>query len=142
MELVELNLEENQAYLKAALDQDLEMKLSRQPPASKSFSQAIFVDGHWAAGAIGAINYQTFHLSLLATRREFQRQGFGAVLLEAAEKFALAAGCHLMTINTQDFQSRPFYERHGFEVFAELADAPFIGTTRYYLRKYLRPDAE
>lgn len=42
-----------------------------------------------------------------------------------------------MTVNTQDYQARKFYERHGFEVFASVENMPFVGTTKFYLKKQL-----
>lgn len=136
MNIVEIPLTENQSQLLATLDQHLarQMKMTAK---QLSFSKGIYVADHWVAGAVGRIDFQTFHLNLLATVEAFRGRGYGGALLAAAEDFAIANGCHLFTVTTQDFQARPFYEAHGFEVFATLEDAPFIGTTRYYLRKYL-----
>lgn len=42
----------------------------------------------------------------------------------------------LLYLDTFDFQARPFYERHGYEVFGTLDDYP-PGHSRFFLRKDL-----
>lgn len=137
VEIKDLSLNENQKKVIEVLDHDLLVKVGRRPVERQVFSQAIFEDETWLGGAIGTTNFQTFHLSLLAVIKEYRRHGLGEKLMDQAEQFARQQECHLMTINTQNFQARAFYEKCGFEVFAELKDAPFKGTTRYYLKKSL-----
>ena len=43
-------------------------------------------------------------------------------------------------LDTYDFQARPFYERHGYEMFAELDDLPG-GHRRWFMRKRLAASA-
>jgi len=40
-------------------------------------------------------------------------------------------------LDTFSFQARPFYERFGYQVIAELPDCPRPGIARYYMRKAL-----
>ena len=50
--------------------------------------------------------------------------GLGARLLAAAEREALARGCHAAWLATYDFQARAFYERRGYRMFGELSGLP------------------
>jgi hypothetical protein len=41
-----------------------------------------------------------------------------------------------VNLDTMSFQSRPFYEKHGYQVFGVLEDHP-LGHNRYFMRKLL-----
>ena len=64
--------------------------------------------------------------------------GLGARLLAAAEREALARGCHVAWLATYDFQARAFYERRGYRMFGELQGFP-RGHARHYMVKDLAP---
>ena len=55
-------------------------------------------------------------------------------LYGSAGRMALALGVDRGYLETTSFQARPFYEKMGYEVFAELEDQP-PGHTCYYLKK-------
>ena len=63
-------------------------------------------------------------------------RGLGRRLLFAAEAAAIKRGSRGAWLGTFDFQSRGFYERLGYTVFAALADFP-DGHTHYHLWKSL-----
>jgi GNAT superfamily N-acetyltransferase len=63
--------------------------------------------------------------------------GHGSRLLEAAEAYAKERGCRGVSLDTFSFQARPFYERHGYTVFATHEDDP-PGHARHFLEKRLR----
>ena len=65
-----------------------------------------------------------------------RRQGHGSRLLEAAEAYAGERGCIGVCLDTFSFQARPFYERHGYTVFATQEDNP-RGHARHFLEKRL-----
>lgn len=73
------------------------------------------------------------HLWLAAPRRQ---SGYGSKLLQAAEDYAVGKGRHSVHLSTFSFQARPFYEKLGYEVFAELDDFP-PGHKLYFLKKRL-----
>lgn len=75
------------------------------------------------------------YISLLAINKNYRGKSYGAQLLKKAETFAIESGSSLITINTQDYQAKTFYEKYGYQVFGQLLDIPFIGTTKYYLVK-------
>jgi ribosomal protein S18 acetylase RimI-like enzyme len=68
---------------------------------------------------------------------EAQRgQGQGTRLLRACEELAAAAGCAHIHLNSFDFQAPHFYQRFGYQIFAELPDYP-PGHTLYFFKKDL-----
>lgn len=72
---------------------------------------------------------------MLAVNKAYRGKGYGQQLLKKAETFALKAGAKLITINTQDYQAKTFYEKVGYHLFGQLEDMPFNGTTNYYFVK-------
>jgi len=63
-------------------------------------------------------------------------QGLGTKLFEAAEQEALRRGCRQMVLQTFSFQAPDFYNKHGFEIVAEVANHPY-GHTNFLMRKQL-----
>ncbi|WP_438725415.1 GNAT family N-acetyltransferase [Enterococcus sp. DIV1368c] len=88
-------------------------------------------------GAVASLFGNTLHLSLLAVDQSYRHEGIGSRLIEAVQQTALENQCLYMTVNTQDYQAREFYERHGFEVFASVENMPFVGTTKFYLKQQI-----
>ena len=61
----------------------------------------------------------------------------GSKLLDLADQEARSRKCHHMLLDTQAFQAKPFYERHGFEVFGQIeGPAPYY--PRFFMQKPLR----
>ena len=54
--------------------------------------------------------------------------------MEATEDEAKSQGCRGVFLSTFGFQARPFYERFGYEVIADLPDYP-MGHTHHVLKK-------
>ncbi len=50
----------------------------------------------------------------------------------------MSRGCTYAHLNTFSYQARPFYEKRGYEVFAELDDYP-KGHQRVFMKKCLVP---
>ena len=63
-------------------------------------------------------------------------QGHGSRMLEAAGSYAKERSCKGVCLDTFSFQARPFYERHGYTIFATHEDNP-PGHVRYFLEKRL-----
>lgn len=93
-------------------------------------------DGTVQGGLLGEIWGGRVYIGTLWMSDAYRGQGYGSQLLEAAEAEARAAGCRGIDLGTFSFQGRPFYEKHGYEVFAQIDDFP-PGHTFYYMRKAL-----
>ncbi len=100
---------------------------------------AIFLrDGRGAilGGALGDVWGGWLDLASLWVTEPLRGQGYGKKLLEAAEDEARAQGCRGVFLTTFSFQARPFYERFGYEVIADVPDYP-AGHTYHILKKML-----
>ncbi len=75
-------------------------------------------------GAIGQVWGGWLDLSLLWVAEPLRGEGYGRQLLEAAEDEARSQGCRGVFLSTFSFQARPFYERFGYEVIADVPDYP------------------
>ncbi|EOH99347.1 hypothetical protein UAW_00497 [Enterococcus haemoperoxidus ATCC BAA-382] len=130
-----LNQKENETNLIKLLSENQEEE--KNVPAEKNlpFSLALY-DNELYIGGITANKWMNAtHISLLAINKNYRGKGYGLQLLKKAETFAIDSGSSLITINTQDYQAKNFYEKYGYQVFGQLVDTPFIGTTKYYLVK-------
>lgn len=80
--------------------------------------------GHW------------FYLESLWLAQGLRGQGIGSKLLHEAERIAKERGCRFVLLDTLDFQAKPFYERHGYQVQWTQNDYPFSGC-KYFMTKAL-----
>jgi ribosomal protein S18 acetylase RimI-like enzyme len=72
----------------------------------------------------------------LWVREDSRRSGLGSNLMRAAEREAIARGCHVATLETHSFQAPDFYKKLGYEEIGVLDGYP-ICHKKYYLRKVL-----
>ncbi|HEX8904342.1 MAG TPA: GNAT family N-acetyltransferase [Longimicrobiaceae bacterium] len=94
--------------------------------------------GRIVGGVRGDLWGRSVHVAALWVAESHRGQGHGAALMEALEACAAAQGHVLAYVETLSFQARPFYERLGYRVFAEL-EGIAEGCTFYFLRKDLVP---
>ncbi len=87
-------------------------------------------------GAIGHVWGGWLDLATLWVAEPLRGKGYGKKLLEAAEEEARSQGCRAVFLSTFSFQARPFYERFGYEVVADIPDYP-AGHSYYILKKTL-----
>lgn len=85
-------------------------------------------------GLLGEIWGGWLHVTYLWVAAPARRAGHGSRLLAAAEAYAVERGCIGVLLGSHSFQARPFYERRGYRMFAELADYP-QGHALYFLTK-------
>lgn len=135
IEFKKLNQQENDAKLIALLSQN--QVEEKKIPAEKNtvFSLALYDDTLYIGGITANKWMNTTHISLLAVAKNYRGKGYGSQLFKKAETFAIESGSELITVHTQDYQAKAFYEKYGYHVFGQLEDTPFSGTTKYYLVK-------
>lgn len=87
------------------------------------------------AGIIASMYcWNCVYVDVLWVTEDRRGKGLGSRLLGETERFARENGCHLIHLDTFDFQAKQFYEKHGYEVFGVLNDCP-PGHKRYYMKK-------
>ena len=92
--------------------------------------------GTIAGGVIGETYWGWLYVDNLSVRTDLRGQGFGGLLLAAAEDEARKRGCRHAFLDTFSFQARPFYEKHGYKIAGTLDDFP-AGHQRFFLTKDL-----
>jgi len=90
--------------------------------------------GATVGGLWGRSVYDWLFVELLAVPEALRGRGLGAELMQRAEAVARERGCLGVWLDTYSFQARPFYEKLGYTLFAELPDHP-RGGARYFLQK-------
>ena len=92
-------------------------------------------DGKIIAGCDGYIYpWGCMYVDDMWVDEKYRRQELGSNLLQAVEKVAEDRGCHLIYLGTWDFQAKPYYLKHGYQVFATLKECP-VGHEDYHLFK-------
>lgn len=87
-----------------------------------------------AGGLLGGTYWRWLHIDILWLCEDLRQQGYGSRLLQTAEQEAVQRGCRHAHLETHDFQAVPFYQKHGYIIFAELADLP-PNHIKYFLKK-------
>jgi GNAT superfamily N-acetyltransferase len=87
-------------------------------------------------GVQGSLWGRSVHIDALWIDEAHRGNGYGAKLMTAIEKYALAQGNPLAYLETTSFQALPFYEGLGYFVFGELPQIA-AGHTLFFLRKDL-----
>lgn len=123
-------------------DKLVEYNLSMEPATQGKLFESIsrkIVDeeGNIIAGCL-AIMYcwNVVAIDIIWVDEQYRGQGLGSMLLGEVEHEAMEKGCHLVHLDTFDFQAKGFYEKNGYSVFGILEDCP-KGHIRYYLKKTL-----
>ena len=95
------------------------------PAEQRLIYKAIDGDGGIAGGCI--VNIHTWGRAVLAclwVDEPYRGQGLGSVLIRTAQRAAREKGCYILCLGTIDFQARPLYEKHGFQVFTVNKNVP------------------
>lgn len=93
-------------------------------------------DGEIVGGLIGTIRWKWLYVARVWVADAYRGQGHGGALLDAAEDHAKSRGCVAVSLDTFEYQARPFYEKRGYELFGTLEGYP-PGYRQYYLSKRL-----
>lgn len=78
--------------------------------------------------------WNCLYIDVLWVKDRHRKYGFGSKLLNEVEKIAKEKGCHIIHLDTFDFQAKEFYIKHGYEIFGILDDCP-LEHKRYYMKK-------
>lgn len=77
------------------------------------------------AGILGCLNcWGCLHISILFVDESHRGKGYGSKLLRKIESEAKSQSCHIIHLDTFDFQAKGFYLKEGYEVFGELSNCP------------------
>jgi GNAT superfamily N-acetyltransferase len=88
------------------------------------------------SGVIGHVFGGWLYVSLLWIEESLRNKGNGARLLRMIESEAVKLGCKYAHLDTYSFEARPFYEKHGYTLFATLDNYP-EGHRKHFLKKTL-----
>lgn len=92
-------------------------------------------DGEIIAGILSKMYcWNCLYIDVLWVKEEYRNQGLGSNLLKEIEGIAKEKGCHLIHLDTFDFQAKDFYLKYGYEIFGVLDQCP-EGHKRYFLKK-------
>ncbi len=88
---------------------------------------------------IGGISGNTFgewlEVKYLWVSENYRKQNIGTTLLLKMEEVAKSRGCCKASVDTYDFQAKPFYEKNGFKTVLSLEDYPKSGRKYYLIKK-------
>lgn len=94
-------------------------------------------DGKIIAGILAKMYcWNVVYVDILWVDKSYSNKGYGSALLAEVEKISREKGCHLIHLDTFDFQAKDFYIKQGYEVFGVLDDCP-REHQRYYLKKLI-----
>ena len=93
--------------------------------------------GTVVGGILGHTRWRWLYIAKLWVDERTRGRGVGTRLMAAAEDLARSRGCTDVSLDTFDYQARPFYEKLGYQLFGTLEGYP-PGSRQHYLRKRLR----
>ena len=108
-------------------------------PEEKAVGFSIFArnaEAEIMGGLRATCFWNTLHVELLWVAENVRGAGTGSALLRQAEQFAVEHGFEQALTETTSWQSRPFYEKHGYELIATLPNYP-KGHACHFLTKKL-----
>lgn len=138
MYTLELTDEGNEQVRQEILAPLIEFNISRAGPYLGGPLAIVVRDdaGKTIGGLWGHTGYQWLFTELLVVPESLRGQGLGTRLLKMAEAEAVRRGCLGSWLDTYEFQARGFYERLGYECFAELPHYP-TGHSRFFMKRIL-----
>jgi putative N-acetylmannosamine-6-phosphate epimerase/GNAT superfamily N-acetyltransferase len=88
------------------------------------------------AGLVGLTRWNWLLIETLWVEESIRQHGFGSRLMDLAEQEAKQRGCTEALLDTFSFQAKEFYEKLGYEMFAQVDDYP-SGYSFFQLKKEL-----
>jgi ribosomal protein S18 acetylase RimI-like enzyme len=93
-------------------------------------------NGQIVGGLAGSIFWGWLHVDTLWAAEPYRNHGLGTALMDQAEAEAIAMGVHQAFLESTDFQAVGFYEKRGYQIFAQLENQP-PGHICYYMKKIM-----
>lgn len=111
---------------------------ARLGPANEQPVRFVVRDASGAVigGLLGHTRWRWLYVSKLWVDERARGQGLGTRLLTAAEEVARSRACTGVSLDTFEYQARPFYEKLGYVLFGTLEGYP-PGYRQYFLQKRL-----
>jgi GNAT superfamily N-acetyltransferase len=93
-------------------------------------------DGELRGGIVARVAHDTVYIDIVWLDESLRGGGHGRTMMEQVEEKARDLGARIAWLYTLSWQARPFYEKLGYRLFAEM---PFAGGAyhRYFMRKDL-----
>ena len=91
-------------------------------------------EAHVLGGVIGGLAGDSMYLEVVWTAAAIRGTGLGRKLMQMAETEAKRLGARESWLYTMSFQAKPFYEKLGYQQFAELR---WLDGARHFMRKDL-----
>ena len=88
--------------------------------------------GELMAGLVAETFGNWLEIEYLFVKEDLRGQGIGSKLLQQAESEAKKRNCRYVFVNTYQFQSPAFYQKHGYKEVFTLKDYPYTGQRHYY----------
>lgn len=92
--------------------------------ANEEFLVIMRENGQIVAGAVCEFDWGCLFFDTVWTDDSVRGKGYGTLVMNAAETYALQQGIHSAYLMTTSFQARPFYEKLGYELFGVQQDRP------------------
>lgn len=137
MQIRENDFEQTESELTQILESHELEQTGHQPSRSEKYAWSVTSQEKFVGGLACSIWHETMHINLLAVEKAYRNQDIATRLMTRAQERAIEKGVTTITVSTQDFQARGFYEKLGFTVFGQLENVPYANTIKYYLVKRL-----
>ncbi|MBO0536572.1 GNAT family N-acetyltransferase [Clostridium botulinum] len=93
------------------------------------------INGEIIAGILSKMYcWNCIYIDVLWVKEEYRKDGLGTRLLKELERVAKEKDCHLIHLDTFDFQAKDFYVKHGYDIFGILDQCP-ENHKRYFMKK-------
>jgi ribosomal protein S18 acetylase RimI-like enzyme len=79
-------------------------------------------------------SWKCIYIDALWVKEEYRNTKIGSQLLTEIEETAKEYDCHMVHLDTFDFQAKDFYIKQGYDIYGVLDDCP-EGHKRYYMKK-------
>ena len=135
MQILEKDYEVTLKKIDALLNDDAMKKMGRNFEDTENLTISLFEEEKFIGGIAAKRTAESLHVTGLAIGESYQSKGYGSQLMKRLEERAKELGVKKISVSTQNFQALNFYQNLGYEIFGQLDDYPFTGTTKNYLIK-------